>query len=170
MTTSRRDRSRHRPLPRRLTTKIHLAADGRCRPLAFVLTPEQAGNAPASTDAMARLRVPRHSGQPHPRPDLVPADKTYSSREIRDRLRRRGIRAVIPERADQRTNWMRRGRAGDRTPAFDREGCEQRNTVERYITQLKQWRGIATHYEKTATLLPGRDSTSQACICLRSTR
>ncbi|MEN3263296.1 MAG: hypothetical protein V7646_190 [Pseudonocardia sp.] len=42
-----------------LTTKIHLAADGNCRPLAFVLTAGQARDAPAFTDVMARLRTSR---------------------------------------------------------------------------------------------------------------
>ncbi|MEU9593386.1 transposase [Streptomyces sp. NPDC048193] len=59
-----------------LTTKIHLAADGRCRPLAFVLTAGQAADAPAFTDVMARLRVPRPSGRPRTRPEVVLADKT----------------------------------------------------------------------------------------------
>ncbi|GGP86113.1 IS5 family transposase [Streptomyces calvus] len=127
-------------------------ADGRCRPLAFVLTAGQAGDAPAFTDVMARLRVPRPRGRPRTRPDLVLADKAYSSREIRDHLRKRGIRAVIPERADQQANRKRRGQAGGRPPAFDREAYKQRNTVERCINRLKQWRGIATRYEKTATI------------------
>ncbi|KOG67162.1 transposase [Streptomyces antibioticus] len=83
---------------------------------------------------------------------MVMADKAYSSREIRDHLRRRGIPAVIPERADQQANRVRRGRAGGRPPAFDREAYKQRNTVERCINRLKQWRGIATRYEKTATI------------------
>ncbi|WP_460038297.1 IS5 family transposase [Streptomyces cavourensis] len=135
-----------------LTTKIHLAADGRCRPLAFVLTAGQAGDAPAFTDVMARLRVPRRRGRPRTRPDVVLADKAYSSHEIREHLRRRGIRAVIPERADQQANRKRRGQAGGRPPAFDREAYKQRNTVERCINRLKQWRGIATRYEKTATI------------------
>jgi transposase len=83
---------------------------------------------------------------------MVLADKAYSSREIRDQLRRRGIRTVIPERADQQANRMRRGRVGGRPPAFDPEAYKQRNTVERCINRLKQWRGIATRYEKTATI------------------
>jgi transposase len=113
-------------------------ADGRCRPLAFVLTAGQAGDAPAFTDVMARLRVPRPRGRPRTRPDLVLADKAYSSREIRDHLRKRGIRAVIPERADQQANRKRRGQAGGRPPAFDRQAYKQRNTVERSINRLKQ--------------------------------
>ncbi|WP_399463609.1 IS5 family transposase [Streptomyces sp. sk2.1] len=135
-----------------LTTKIHLAADGRCRPLAFVLTAGQAADAPAFREVMARLRVPRPFGRPRTRPDLVLADKAYSSRAIRDHLRGRGIRAVIPERADQQANRRRRGQAGGRPPNFDREAYKQRNTVERCINRLKQWRGIATRYEKTAAI------------------
>ncbi|MFC9607213.1 IS5 family transposase [Streptomyces niveus] len=135
-----------------LTTKIHLAADGHCRPLAFVLTAGQAGDAPAFTDVMARLRVPRRRGRPRTRPDVVLADKAYSSRAIRDHLRKRGIRAVIPLPADQQGHRLRRGSQGGRPPAFDRNAYKQRNTVERCINKLKQWRGIATRYDKTATI------------------
>ncbi|WP_420718762.1 IS5 family transposase [Streptomyces sp. XY413] len=135
-----------------LTTKIHLAADSRCRPLAFVLTPGQAGDAPAFPEVMARLRVPRPIGRPRTKPEAVLADKAYSSRAIRTRLRRRGIRAVIPQPADQTANRKRLGRLGGRPPAFDREAHKQRNTVERCISKLKQWRGLATRYDKTATV------------------
>ncbi|WP_189819977.1 transposase [Streptomyces olivaceoviridis] len=45
---------------------------------------------------MGRLRVPRRRGHPRTRPDLVLADKAYSSHAIREHLRKRGIRAVIP--------------------------------------------------------------------------
>ncbi|MFE9500877.1 IS5 family transposase [Streptomyces collinus] len=135
-----------------LTTKIHLVADGRCRPLAFVLTAGQAGDAPAFEQVMARLRVPRQRGRPRTTPDVVLADKAYSSRAIRKHLRRRGIRAVIPVPADQQAHRVRRGSRGGRPPAFDRETYKQRNTVERCINRLKQWRGIATRYEKTATI------------------
>ncbi|MFG2623301.1 IS5 family transposase [Streptomyces sp. NPDC048507] len=74
------------------TTKIHLAADSRCRPLAFVIPPGQTGDAPAFSQVMARPRVTL---------DTVLADKAYSSRAIRSHPRRRGIRAVIPQPADQ---------------------------------------------------------------------
>ncbi|WP_443068961.1 IS5 family transposase [Streptomyces sp. NBC_01361] len=135
-----------------LTTKIHLAADGRCRPLAFVLTGGQTGDPPTFMDVMAGLRVPRRRGRPRTRPDVVMADKAYSSRAIRNHLSKRGIRAVIPVPADQRGHRLRRGSRGGRPPAFDRETYKQRNTVERCINRLKQWRGIATRYEKTATI------------------
>ncbi|MFD4793214.1 IS5 family transposase [Streptomyces anulatus] len=138
-----------------LTTKVHLAADSRCRPLAFVLTAGQAGDAPAFESLMARIRVARPVGRPRTTPDVVLADKAYSSRAIRDHLRRRGIRAVIPQPADQAANRKRRGSLGGRPPAFDRESYKQRNTVERCINKLKQWRGLATRYDKTATIYLG---------------
>ncbi|MFF9090988.1 IS5 family transposase [Streptomyces sp. NPDC014991] len=134
-----------------LTTKIHLAADARCRPLAFVLTAGQAGDAPAFTDVMARLRSPTAWSSAH-QAGRGPGRQAYSSRAIPTHLRKRGIRAVIPVPADQRNHRLRRGSRGGRPPAFDRESYKQRNTVERCINRLKQWRGIATRYEKTATI------------------
>jgi transposase len=59
---------------------------------------------------------------------------------------------VIPQPADQIANRQRKGRSGGRPPGFDREAYKQRNTVERCINRLKQWRGLATRYEKTATV------------------
>lgn len=101
---------------------------------------------------MAALRVPRPRGRPRTRPEVVLADKAYSSRAIRHHLRRRHIRAVIPSPADQLAKRRRRGSRGGRPPAFDRQAYKQRNTVERCINRLKQWRGLATRYDKTATI------------------
>lgn len=117
-----------------------------------MLTAGQAGDAPTFVHVMARLRVPRLQGRPRTRPDVVLADKAYSSRAIREYLRRRGIPAVIPVPANQRDHRLRRGSQGGRPPAFDRQAYRQRNSVERCINRLKQWRGIATRYEKTATI------------------
>ncbi|MFE5331324.1 IS5 family transposase [Embleya sp. NPDC056575] len=134
-----------------LTTKVHLAADGRCCPLAFVVTAGQAGDAPQFENVMAAIRVPRAIGRPRVRPDAVLADRAYSSRAIRTHLRRRGIRAVIPEPADQQANRRRRGRRGGRPVVLDRDAYRARNAVERCINRLKQWRGIAMRTDKLAT-------------------
>nr|BEK67483.1 hypothetical protein KPHV_47100 [Kitasatospora purpeofusca] len=80
------------------------------------------------------------------------ADKAYSSRAIRRHLRERRIAAVIPQPADQIANRRNKGTRGGRPPGFDREAYKQRNTVERCINKLKQWRGLATRYDKTATV------------------
>lgn len=101
---------------------------------------------------MARIRAPRRTGRPRVTPEAVLADKAYSSRAIRRHLRRRGIRTVIPQPADQAANRKRLGRRGGRPPTFDREAYKQRNTVERCVNKLKQWRGLATRYDKTTTV------------------
>ncbi|GHD95969.1 hypothetical protein GCM10010508_62860 [Streptomyces naganishii JCM 4654] len=83
------------------------------------------------------------------RPSHVLGDKGYSSRAIRTWLRRRGISHTIPERADHVRNRLNRGSRGGRPPAFDRDTYKRRNVVERCFNKLKQWRGIATRYDKT---------------------
>ncbi|MFB8400744.1 IS5 family transposase [Streptomyces sp. NPDC055912] len=134
-----------------LTTKIHLAADGNYRPLASILTPGQAGDAPAFPAVMAHSGVPRPIGRPRIAPDSIVADKPHSSSASRTHLCRRGIRAVIPQPSDQAANRKRRGSQGGRPPAFDREAYKQRNTVGRCVNRLKQWRGLAIRYDRTAT-------------------
>lgn len=130
---------------------MHLASDGRARPLALVVTAGQAGDAPAFEAVMARIRVPRAGlGRPRTRPTAVLADRAYSSRAIRRHLRRRGIRSVISQPTDQIGHRQRRGRLGGRPPAFDAEAYKQRNTVERCINRLKQWRGLAMRTDKLA--------------------
>ncbi|KES03750.1 transposase [Streptomyces toyocaensis] len=100
---------------------------------------------------MARIRVPRGGpGQPRTRPTIILADRAYSSRAIRTHLRRRQIRTVIPQPSDQIGHRLRRGRRGGRPPGFDADAYKQRNTVERCINRLKQWRGLATRTDKLA--------------------
>ncbi|MFF3698978.1 transposase [Streptomyces sp. NPDC002221] len=97
------------------------------------------------------MRVPRLRGRPRTRPDLVLADKAYSSHAIREHLRKRGIQAVIPVPGDQHGHRLRQGSRGGRPPAFDHDlqAAQRCRTVH---NRLKQWRGTATRYEKTATV------------------
>jgi transposase len=81
----------------------------------------------------------------------VVADKGYSSRAIRTYLQRREISHTIPERADQVAGRARRGSRGGRPPVFDPQVYKRRNVVERCFNQLKQFRALATRYDKTAT-------------------
>ncbi len=57
---------------------------------------------------------------------------------------------MIPERAGQKANRLRRGKAGDRPPAFDPELYKARNVVERRFGRLKQFRAIATRFDEPA--------------------
>ncbi|MFB9523147.1 transposase [Streptomyces cremeus] len=120
-------------------------------PLAFPAS-DNVNDSTVFDTVMDELRVPRTgAGRPRRRPDADIADKAYSSRAIRQVLRRRGIQAVTPERTDQKANRLRRGKAGGRQPAFDRELYQARNVVERCFNRLKQFRAIATRFDELAT-------------------
>ncbi|MGW8779478.1 IS5 family transposase [Streptomyces sp. NPDC055796] len=135
-----------------LTTKIHLACDGRGRPLAVLLTPGQRHDSICARPLLERIRVPRTGlGRPRRRPGHVITDKAYSSRGFRAYLRKRGIGHTIPEKSDQKKHRRNRGRRGGRPTGFDSDTYRRRNTIERCFNQLKGFRGIATRYEKTAT-------------------
>lgn len=106
--------------------KIHLACDGRGRPLAVVVSGGNVSDCTRLTAVMAAIKVPRVGpGRPRIRPDRVIADKGYSRRAIRTRLRRRGIARTVPGRADQIRNRARRSRP----PAFDPAVCKRRNVA-----------------------------------------
>ncbi|MFJ3616312.1 IS5 family transposase [Streptomyces hydrogenans] len=151
------------------TTKIHLAADGRCRPLALVLTPGHHGDGPQLRHVLEKVRVPRTgAGRPRTRPDHVLADKAYTSRKNRGYLRRRGIRHTIPERLDQQRHRKNRGSRGDRPTGFDSERYKKRNTVERAINRLKGFRAVATRYEKRAYIYLGTVTLAALVIWLRT--
>ncbi|MFF9063123.1 IS5 family transposase [Streptomyces sp. NPDC014882] len=133
-----------------LTTKIHLACDGRGRPLGFVLTGGNAADCTRFEDVMDTIRVRRAGpGRPRTRPDHVLDDKGYRSRKIRAYLRKRGIGHTMPERRDQRANRTRKRRDGGRPRAFDKQLYKKRNVVERCFNRLKQYHAIATRYDKT---------------------
>ena len=98
---------------------------------------------------LKKVRVPGPVGRPRTRPDAVAGDKAYSSRGNRSYLRKRRIKAVIPEKKDQAANRKKKGSRGGRPVSHDADLYKERNTVERLINKLKAWRGIATRYDKT---------------------
>ena len=151
-----------------LTSKVHLAADRRRRPLVFVLTPGQAADSPRFEAVLERVRVRRPVGRPRTRPEAVAADKAYSSRANRAYLRRRRIKAVIPEKADQIAHRRKRGSGGGRPVSFAAELYRERNTVERCINKIKAWRGLATRYDKTPDSYMAGLQLRGALIWLRS--
>jgi len=122
----------------------------------LVLTTGQAGDSPALPVLLSQLRIPRpRSGRPRTTPDALLADKAYSAKAHRDGLRARGVKVVIPEKTDQQANRKNRGSKGGRPVGFDAEAYKGRNVVERAFNKLKDWRGLATRYDKHALIYRG---------------
>lgn len=100
---------------------------------------------------LAALEIPRIGpGRARTRPEALLADKAYSSRSHRALLRRRRIKAVIPEPADQIGHRQRKGSRGGRPVSYDRDLYKHRNVIERGFNTFKQWRGLASRYDKLA--------------------
>jgi transposase len=105
-----------------------------------VLTPGQAHEAPVFERLVRQGAIKRPGrGRPRWRPHRLVGDKGYSSRHIRAFCRRHGIRHTIPHRRDEH-----------RTGPFDRTIYRLRHKVECAINRCKQYRSLATRYEKRA--------------------
>ncbi|WP_367187328.1 IS5 family transposase [Rhizobium oryzicola] len=112
------------------TSKIHCLADDCGRPVAFTLTP---GNIADIKMAIPLLELAR------PTKRLL-AGKAYDADSLRDWLGRQHIKAVIPSSAARRTPYP-----------LDRKSYSRRNVIERLFCRLKNWRRIATRYDRLAT-------------------
>lgn len=122
------------------STKIHLRAEGHGKPMAFVLSGGERHESKflqplLETGAVVRAR----QGRPRIRPDRLVGDKGYSYTTVRKYLHHRGIRVTIPRRKDQGPDIC-----------FDSAVYKERNKVERLVGRLKQFRRIATRYDKRA--------------------
>jgi len=142
-------------------TPSHLAADGKGRPLAMVLTGGNVNDTTMMIATLAGIRVPG-AGRPRTRPDRVIADKGYPSKANRAWLRARGIAATIPERDDQIAHRRRRPGRPIVWDDHQRDRYKGRNVVERCFNRLKHWRGIAMRTDKTAR-------NYHAALCLAAT-
>lgn len=104
-------------------------SDGKGRPLVLALTPGQAADIkmlPIMLDAA-------------PSAHELLADKAYDSDRVREDLRGRGMRPVIPNKDDRKF-----------LHPFDRKRYRRRNAIERMFCRLKDFRRIATRYDKLA--------------------
>jgi transposase len=113
------------------TTKIHAVVDGSGRPIAFEITPGQLGDVRA---ALALLG-------PLPPAARCAADTAYDSDGLRQFLIERGTLPVIPNNPTRK-----------RPHPFDRPLYRERNLIERMFCRLKDWRRIATRYDKLAAV------------------
>ncbi len=122
------------------STKLHIRCDGQGRPMVFVLTGGERHDNTAVDRLLAGGRVKRGGpGRPRHRPEAVVGDRGYSSHATRHKLRRRGIRPIIPQKRNERPAYL-----------MDWSRYRERNRIERLVNRLKQYRRIATRYDKTA--------------------
>ena len=111
------------------TCKIHCLADDRGRPVAFTLTP---GNIADISVAIPLLEAARPARR-------LLADKAYDADSLRNWLKQHRITAVIPSTASRRTPYP-----------LDKRSYQRRNVIERLFCRLKNWRRIATRYDRHA--------------------
>jgi transposase len=153
-----------------LTTKLHLLGDGWGRELSKQVTPGQAADTRELVALLDTVAVPRPGGRGRPRKRLehLSADKAYGSKANRAALRARAIPHTIPERDDVAANRVRKGSRGGRPPNFDPERYKDRNRIERGFNRLKQFRAVATRYDKLKTRYEATITVASIMIWLRA--
>lgn len=111
------------------TTKIHAVCDALGRAIAIEVTPGQRGDVRAAAELLGQLPPSRRCA----------ADTAYDSNALRQFLRERGTLPVIPNNPTRK-----------HFHAFDRKAYKRRNLIERAFCRLKDWRRVATRYDKLA--------------------
>jgi transposase len=104
---------------------------------------------------LADLAVARPLGRPRTRPDAVLGTRPTPQPATATCCVGRRIKTVIPQPGDQIAHRKRRGSAGGRLPCFDATTYKARNVIERSFHEHKQWRGLATRYDRLATTYRG---------------
>jgi transposase len=111
------------------TTKIHALTDDIGRPLAFLITP---GNTHDLVGARVLIDMVGH-------PQRLLADRAYDAKSLRDELAQRRIKAVIPPNPTRKHPHR-----------YDKSAYKGRNIIERMFCRLKDFRRVATRYDKRA--------------------
>lgn len=131
------------------TSKVHLRRRPQVLPAGLRPDCGPGRGQPAVHPGAGEIRARGPVGRPRTRPDAVARDEACSSRGNRAHLRKRHIKAVIPEKSDQAANRRKKGPRGGRPVGHDACLYKERTTVERLINKLKACRGIATRHDKT---------------------
>ena len=134
--------------------------DGKARPLAFVLSEGQRGDPCFLEVVVDSVRVAQPSsevgkggrGRPRQRLGKTRLDKGYDGPSCRASLRARGLSHVIPEKIDLQSSRLRKGQRGGRPRRFDKTDYAGRNVIERCHLRMKQFRRLATRFEKRAAV------------------
>src|SRR5579863_232258 len=111
------------------TTKIHALVDSKGRPLNFTVTGGQVHDSQVVGDVLDT-----------PRPPLaVTADKAYDSDRVRQQIKDEGALPIIPSRSN-----------ATKKAYCPRRFYRRRHKIENYFCRIKDWRRIATRYDKLA--------------------
>ena len=111
-------------------TKIHVLLNERMQVLNMVLTGGQVHDSEPVLELLGNFNLVGKK---------ILADKAYSSEQIRWYLQQQGAIACIPDKANFRVKHF-----------FDAELYKQRNIVERFFQRIKNYRHIATRFDKLA--------------------
>ena len=112
---------------------MHLICDGNGLPLAVTISPGQEHETQQFISLMEEIEAWDKN------PDKLAGDMGYSANWIRDWLKERGIKPVIPHKSNETS-----------TERLDRKSYRRRNIIERCVNSLKWFRRVATRYEKLA--------------------
>ena len=128
-----------------LSTKIHAVVEGAGSPLVVSVSPGQQADVTQALPLVDAIQVAGQPGRPRKRLAIIAGDKAYDSQPLRNELRSRGTRPVLAHRRNRQRQYPARAKH------FDKQTYRRRNVVERMIRRLKEFRRIATRYEKLAT-------------------
>lgn len=116
-------------------------------PLAATVSEGETHDSRFFKEVMQKVSIPVKRGRPRNKPEEVVADKGYDADHIRKYLRKRGVKTMIPEKAIPEGKKRRKRGPHHR---FDKETYKERAHVEQIIGWTKEYRRIATRYEKLA--------------------
>jgi transposase len=116
-------------------------------PLAVLVSEGAAYDGAYLHPLLGEVKIDQKRGRPKTKPKEIVADKGYDAAALRSKLRKRGIRAMIPEK---RIAQGRKRRKKGPHYRFDKDTYKKRAVIEQSIGWLKEYRRIATRYEKLA--------------------
>jgi transposase len=131
-----------------LTTKIHLASASENQALAVLLGPGHEADCSRFSQIYSQATA-------HAEVDAAVMDKAYDSDDIRREVLESGARPVVPPRSNRNHQYR-----------YDKELYKERNRVERHVSKIKQYRRIATRYDKLARCFLASVHLVLALVCL----
>ena len=128
-----------------LSTKIHAAGDALGLPVRFIGTPGQRHDIAFAHELVQDIEA-----------EALLADKGYDANHLIEKIEKQGKQAVIPPKRDRKIQR-----------AYDKDLYKERNHIERFFNKLKQFRRVATRYDKLLANFMGFVKLAAIAIWLR---